>query len=180
MKQNHLVISALSADHPGVVHRLSEAIFEAQCNIEESRMTVLGSEFATILLVSGKWNGIAKLEDAPPTLAERHEMQLILRRTESREQTEDKLPYIVDVAALDQQGIVRNLAGFFSGRGINIEDMSTSGYGAAHTGTPMFAVHMHLSIPADTHIAALRDEFLDFADRLNVDAVIEPLKNGFG
>ena len=176
MKQNHLVISALSADHPGVVQRLSEVIFEAECNIEESRMTVLGSEFATILLVSGKWNGIAKLEDMLPTLADRHDMQLILRRTESRESGGDKLPYVVDVAALDQPGIVRNLSNFFAGHGINIEDLSTNRYAAAHTGTPMFSVHMHLAIPADTHIAALRDEFLDFADQFNLDAVIEPLK----
>ena len=177
MKPNYLVISVLCADHPGVVNLLSETIVGAECNIEESRMTVLGSEFAAIILVSGKWNGVAKLEDTLPALAQRHDMQLILRRTQSRDNVGEKLPYAVDVAALDQKGIVHNLAGFFSDRGINIEDINTSGYAAAHTGTPMFAVHMHLSIPADTRIAAVRDEFLDFADQLNFDAVIEPLKN---
>ena len=177
MKHNYLVLSALSTDHLGVVHLLSEAILEAECSIEESRMTVLGSEFATILLVSGKWNGIAKLEDTLPALAGRHDIQLSLRRTQPRESTADKLPYAVDVAALDQKGIVRDLSNFFAGHNINIEDMSTHCYAAAHTGTPMFSVHMHLAIPADTHIAGLRDEFLDLADRLNLDAVLEPLKN---
>jgi len=37
-------------------------------------------------------------------------------------------------------------------------------------------VHMTLDVPADTHIAGLREEFLDFCDRLNLDAVIEPVK----
>ena len=40
----------------------------------------------------------------------------------------------------------------------------------------MFAVHMCLDVPADTHIATLREEFLEFCDQLNLDAVIEPLK----
>ena len=46
----------------------------------------------------------------------------------------------------------------------------------SHTGTPMFSVHMSVGIPADIHIAALRDEFMDYCDALNLDAVIEPIK----
>jgi glycine cleavage system transcriptional repressor len=40
----------------------------------------------------------------------------------------------------------------------------------------MFAVHMTVGIPADMHIAALREEFMDYCDGLNLDAVLEPLK----
>ena len=69
-----------------------------------------------------------------------------------------------------------NLAGFFADRNINIEDMATSTYAAAHTGTPMFSVHMTVGIPADMHIGALREEFMDYCDGLNLDAVLEPLK----
>jgi len=71
---------------------------------------------------------------------------------------------------------VHHLASFFSQRNINIEDMSTSSYAAAHTGTPMFAVHMSVGIPAEIHIAALRDEFMEFCDTMNLDAVLEPIK----
>ncbi len=80
------------------------------------------------------------------------------------------------MVALDHPGIVHNLASFFSQRNINIQDLATACYCAAHTGTPMFSVHMTLDVPADTHIAGLREEFLDFCDRLNLDAVIEPVK----
>ena len=40
----------------------------------------------------------------------------------------------------------------------------------------MFAVHIAVDIPADMQIAALREEFMDFCDQLNLDAVIEPIK----
>ena len=52
----------------------------------------------------------------------------------------------------------------------------THRYSAAHTATPMVSVHINIGIPAATHLAALRDEFLDFCDQLNVDAIMEPIK----
>jgi glycine cleavage system transcriptional repressor len=103
-------------------------------------------------------------------------MQITAKRTRPRPRSGDFLPYAVDVVALDHPGIVHNLAAFFAGREINIQDLSTTTYAAAHTGTPMFSVHMILDVPGNTHIATLREEFLDFCDRLNLDAVIEPVK----
>ena len=49
-------------------------------------------------------------------------------------------------------------------------------YSAPHTGTPMISVNLAIGIPANTHIALLREEFLDFCDDLNLDAVMEPIK----
>jgi glycine cleavage system transcriptional repressor len=176
-QKTYLVISAVGADHPGLVNDLSRSILEHGCNIEDSRMTVLGGEFAAILLVEGKWNTLAKVENALPELQRSLDMTIVSKRTGARAQGEGKLPYAVDVIAMDHPGIVNNLAGFFAERRINIEDMATTTYAAAHTGTPMFAVHMTVGIPADTHIATLREEFMDYCDGLNLDAVLEPQKS---
>jgi glycine cleavage system transcriptional repressor len=175
-QKTFLVISALGEDHPGIVNQLSKAILDHGCNIEDSRMTVLGGEFAAMLLVEGKWNTLAKIENALPELGRQLGMTIISKRTGERASGKNLLPYAVDVISMDHPGIVNNLAGFFAERTINIEDMSTSSYAAAHTGTPMFAVHMTVGIPADMHIAALREEFMDYCDGLNLDAVLEPLK----
>ncbi|MFA7095393.1 MAG: glycine cleavage system protein R [Gammaproteobacteria bacterium] len=175
MKQ-HLVISAVGADKPGIVNGLSKAILESGCNIVDSRMTVLGGEFAIILLVSGNWNAVAKLESALPGIGKRLDLSITSKRTEQRKPASNLLPYAVDVVSIDQPGIVYNLANFFSSREINIQDLVTTSYSAAHTGTPMFSVHMIVNIPSDMHIAALREEFMDFCDELNLDAVIEPVK----
>lgn len=163
-------------DRPGIINELSKAIYDFGLNITDSRMTVLGGEFAILLMVDGQWNHLAKLEDAVPDLEKRLELLITTRRTEPRNQSSDLLPYAVEVVALDHPGIVHNLARFFSDRGINIEDMSTSSYAAAHTGTPMFAVQMHVGIPSDIHIAGLREDFMGFCDGMNLDAVLEPLK----
>ncbi|EGV51782.1 glycine cleavage system protein R [Candidatus Endoriftia persephone str. Guaymas] len=171
-----LVISALGRDRPGIVNELSKTILEGECNIVDSRMTVLGGEFAILLMVEGQWNTLAKLESALPEIEKRLGLTIIAKRTEERAPSSNQLPYAVEVVAMDHPGIVHQLAEFFSERQINIEDMVTSSYAAAHTGTPMFSVTMSVGIPANLHIATLRDDFMDYCDSLNLDGVLEPIK----
>jgi glycine cleavage system transcriptional repressor len=71
---------------------------------------------------------------------------------------------------MDHPGIVRDIARFFSSRKINIIDLETSRYAAAHTGTSMFALHMIVEIATDQPIGKLRDEFVGMCDQMNLDA----------
>lgn len=174
--KNYLVITAVGEDRAGLVNEFTRVILEAGCNIVDSRMTVLGGEFAMILMVSGRWNNIAKLEAALPKLEKDLELVVTHKRTGQRRTSETLVPYAVDVVSLDHPGIVHQLAGFFSARKINIEDLVTTSYAAAHTGAPMFSVHMTIDVPSDLHIATLREEFFDFCDEMNLDAVLEPAK----
>lgn len=173
----HLVISALGKDRPGIVNQISRAILDAGCNIEDSRMTVLGGEFALILLVSGVWNAIAKLETQLKTLEKKLELTVLTKATEPRAIKDKMVPYMVDVVSMDHPGIVHEVAAFFSAREINIEDLNTWTYAAAHTGTPMFSMNMTISIPASVNIGRLRDEFNQFCDGLNLDATLEPARH---
>ncbi len=176
MNNNHLVISALGHDGPGIVDAVSSQIFDCACNIEDSRMTVLGQEFALILMVSGRWDSVAKLEAAMDALSNKLDLTIQHRRTEPRKLSGDQLPYSIEISSMDQAGIVQNLSRFLSKRDINIEDMSTAQYAAPHTGTPMFAVNVEIGVPTATQISTLREDFLDFCDQLNLDAVLEPSK----
>ncbi len=172
-----IVLSAVGTDRTGIVEDISKVVLSCGGNIEESRMTTLGSEFAMLLLVSGNWHTLNRLESGLQKLAESDKLTISVRKTGERPRREDRMPYAVDVVGLDQQGIVFNLAHFFSARDIDIADVATRRYAAAHTGAPMFAVQMAVDIPASIHIAQLRDEFLELCDRLNLDAILEPVKN---
>ncbi len=174
---NYLVISALGKDRPGIVDQLTKVILDYECNIIDSRMTVLGGEFAILMMVEGNWNTLAKLENTLPELKSSLGLTVISERTEERQTDTRLMPYLVEVVSLDHPGIVHRLAGFFSQRDINIEDLNTSTYAAPHTGTQMFSVHMTIGIPSDVHLADLRDEFMDFCDSMNLDAVMEPMKH---
>lgn len=170
----YYVVSALGKDRPGIVNELSNVILNCGCNIEDSRMSVLGGEFALILMASGSWDAVAKLEQQVSGLEQKLGLTIIARRTESRAGGQGLVPYEVDVVSMDHPGIVHDVADFFSSRDINIEELNTGSYAAAHTGTPMFSLKMTVAIPSDMSLAVLRDEFADFCDDLNLDAALEP------
>jgi glycine cleavage system transcriptional repressor len=174
--ENYLVVAALGRDHPGLVKALSQTVLDCGCNISDSRMTVLGSEFAVIMLLSGTWNAIAKIEDLLPRLQEKLGLTITSRRTETRGAGSNIIPYAVEVVAMDHPGIVHDIANFFAERSINVEDLYTTSYQAPHTGAPMFSLHMTVGVPGDSSIAALRGEFMDFCDALNLDAMLAPVK----
>ena len=173
---NQLVMAAIGTDRPGLVDQVSGWVVDCGCNIADSRMMVMGGEFAILLLVSGTQDSLTKLEGQLVQAQEQLEMSLTLKRTGAKSVASDLVTYVADVVALDHPGIVHKLASFFSQRNINIQDLSTSCYSAAHTGTPMFSVHLKLDVPKDSDTESLCRAFLDCCDRLNLDATIQPVK----
>ena len=168
-----LVISALGTDRPGIVDELSNIIYNHELNIEDSRMTILGGEFAILLLVSGAPQSLESLQSQASEIEEILQMHLLMKATETIDYDGTTIPYSVEVAALDHPGIVNNIAAFFSSRDINIVNLQTESYSAPHTGSPMFSLNMTISIPSDINIAHLRDLFLDTCEELNLDAELK-------
>ena len=168
-----LVITALGEDKPGIVDKLSETIAACNCNIIDSRMSVLGGEFAVLLMIAGKWNELTKLEDALVPASESLDLTIACKRSKVNKPSTDLMPYSVEVISIDQPGIVHELAQFFSSRNINIQELNTTQYAAAHSGTPMFALQITANIPPSTHTAGIRDELLDFCESLIMDAKME-------
>ena len=171
-----IVISAIGNDRSGVVQDLTKVVLSCGGNIEESRMTTLGSEFAMLLLVSGNWHTLSRLEKELDKLCTDDNLQVSIKKTDAKPTEDHHMPYAVDVVALDQQGIVFNLANFFTSRNIDIADVATRSYAAAHTGAHMFAVQMAVNVPSSVHVAQLREEFLELCDGLNLDGILEPVK----
>jgi len=169
---DHLVISALGSDQPGIVNKLSTVILDQHCNIADSRMTVLGGEFAIILLVNGDPAHIKQLEQQLDSQQQPLGLTITCRRTHDNND-QQRQAYTVDAVAMDHPGIVQRLAGFFAERNINIDNLDTSSYAAAHTGTTMFRLQMHINIPTDTDIDTLREQFIEFCENLTIDASLE-------
>ena len=170
---NQLVISAIGSDRPGIVNELSQLIVQNNGNIDDSRMTVLGGEFAIILLISATDNQLTEIEQILNQQAASLELNIITKKTNDNSLPEKQMPYIVEVLAMDNPGIVYKLADFFSSRKINIQSLQTDRYPAPHTGTQMFAIEMVIAVPQTIIINELREDFLDLCEDMNLDASIE-------
>ena len=165
------VISTIGRDRPGIVNELSQTVFDLGLSIEDSRMTVLGGEFAVLMLAVGEEQALGELDRRLTTLAKAADFAYLFRRTEDRVPARN-LPYQVRVVAMDHPGIVHGIASFFSARNINIRELETETEHAPHTGTPIFNLTMTVEVPHGTKVAQLRGEFEAFCEERDLDGVL--------
>ncbi len=172
----HLVLVAWGKYSPRLIEELTKAILDCSCSISDSRISILDSECAMLMKVSGSWDTVAKLEDSLPKLAARLDLAIKSNRSHALKSNSGLMPYAIDAVCSDRPGVVHDIARFMSTNELQIQDLYTNTYQAANTGTKMFSVHMTINIPVDTSISVVRNDFMDFCDRLNLDAIMEPVK----
>jgi len=172
----YLVLSALGKKIPQLANQFTLAVKDSGCNILDSRMSILGNEFSMIMMLSGTWDAVAKIENVLPKLQKQLNITITAKRTELPENTNNLMPYAIDIVAYDHIGIVHDITKFMDEYNIEIQDMMTNTYKAANTGTSMFSLHMTVNIPTDVSIASIRSEFIEFCDQKNFDAIMEPIK----
>ena len=168
------VVATIGRDRPGLVNDIAKLAHDLRLSIEDSRMTVLGGEFAVLMSVSGGGLALSRLDEKLARLAEANGFVHLFRPTSDRQGVEGCLPYIVNVTTMDHPGIVYAVASFFSSRKINIHNLDTVTERAPHTGTPIFSLAMEVEIPPDVRIAELRDAFFYFCDDRDLDAEFRP------
>ena len=78
------VIATVAEDRPGLVSELSELVLGLDLNIEDSRMTVLGGEFAVLMSVAGSDTDLASLEAKLAAQAEAGGFVYLYRKTSER------------------------------------------------------------------------------------------------
>ena len=64
------VVSAIGRDRPGIINELSELAAELDLNIDDSRMTGLGEEFAVLMSLTGSERHLAAFESRLQAFAE--------------------------------------------------------------------------------------------------------------
>ena len=166
------VISTIGHDRPGLVHDITTLAESQGINIEDSRMTVLGGEFAVLMSLTGEIEQLRAFDQAMQALTG-EEMAYIYRETDTQDRDPVTRPYRATVTAIDHPGIVAAIAGFFSARGINLQDVDTETSRAPHTGTPMFTVHLTAWIPAEVKVQDLKSEFEEFCADQDLDGELE-------
>jgi glycine cleavage system transcriptional repressor len=175
---HQLLIQTLTPASRTPLQALARRITDAGCNLADARVSSLGPDTSITVLATGAWDAIAKLETALTKLAREEDWHLSHYRTGQGEDDADSqlLPYLVEVISMDRPGILAKIVEFFDRRAISVEQLSSMRYRAMQTGTAMFQAQITIGIPAQTHIAALRDDFLEFCDGLNLDAIMDPVK----
>lgn len=175
MKQQ-LSLTLLGEHHPNLIPDLSALITELNCNIDECRVNLLGDTLAGLMLISGHWGDIAKLEAAIPKFEKSHNMVFTLRRTQHVEYAEPMFPYLIHIIAMDKPGIIQHVSTYFESEGIHVSNISCEQYSTQHTETDMTSLCFTINVPKAITLSEFRDRFITFCDELNIDAMMEPCK----
>jgi glycine cleavage system transcriptional repressor len=166
-------LSAIGRDRPGIVADLAELIYECDCNLEDSRMTILGSEFAVLLLLSGQGADVERrLAAGCKRLEWEKRLTVFFRPLES-----DVTPHAArpgrlrecTVTGVDKAGIVARIARTLADRRVNVEDLRTELRPEPESGTPIYTMRILMRIPDDIDDGNLRELLERDARALCVD-----------
>jgi glycine cleavage system transcriptional repressor len=173
------VLTAIGRDRPGLVADLARLIYNSDANLEDSRMTILGTDFAVILLCSGMREDCGdRLAIGAKQLERDHGLTILLRHLEGGPRSAVPGPgtrlYRVEAAGEDRAGIVAGICGVLARHGVNIvelESQSQPGPG----GSPHYRMTIRAEVPEAVEPRALRDALDREAERLVLDVALMPL-----
>lgn len=145
-----LVLSATEPDRSGLVAELTGFIAQCGCNVEDSRLVVLGGYAGMMVLLSGLPDELQAVTDGLEGLRARTGIRAVPRRVRAR-QVESAAPatrLLVEASAIDHEGIIRALAETVRRHGGNIVELESATEAAPMSGEPLFRLRMTVWTPA--------------------------------
>ena len=171
-------LSAIGRDRPGIVADLAELIYECDCNLEDSSMTILGSEFAVLLLLTGEGDGIEqRLTSACKRLEWEKRLTVFFRPLEGEPVTyraaHHAAGYELQAVGVDKAGIVAKIARCLADHRVNIVQMQTQSRPEPGTGTPIYTMRITMDVPADVSESTLRERLEAIGRDLLIEVSME-------
>lgn len=152
--REQLILSTTERDRPGLISELSGFIARNGCNVEDSRVVVLGGYAGLMFLLSGDAAAVSAVENGLAELERETGMRAIARRVESGGAGQPSRPpvptYIVTASAIDHEGLIHLITDTVRANGGNILELKTSTESAPMTGSPLFAMRMAITL-AERH-----------------------------
>jgi glycine cleavage system transcriptional repressor len=170
-------LSAIGRDRPGIVADLAELIYECDCNLEDSSMTILGTEFAVLLLLSGEGDDVERrLGTGCKRLEWEKRLTVFFRPLEGEPGHAATVPPTAHMECLvsgaDKAGIVARVARTLADHGVNVTALHTQSRPEPETGTPLFTMRIRMAVPREVDRRALRERLEQVAIDLRVDLTL--------
>ena len=162
-----LAVTAVGADQPGIIARVTAVLLAHDGNLADSTMTILGGQFAIVLLVDSADDPAAleaALGDATRDLGLVVSVRAVGPGHESAPPT-----HMVSVYGADRPGIVHAVTSTLAAHDINITDLETS---VIEGEEPVYVMLLEVSLPPDADVVALTGSL---HDTVGLDVTIEPL-----
>jgi len=170
-KLAHFAVTIISKDRPGIVADTTEVLYRLGCNIEDSSCTMLGGDFAMILIVTHeKPFAKSRLSDEFKLLQEKTGLAVHLRMLHEDEITHAKDEgelCLISVYGSDQPGIVYRVTRALADSHVNITDLNTRLIGTKEE--PVYVLMLEAILPAGMSVDDTSAMLESLRNELNVE-----------
>jgi glycine cleavage system regulatory protein len=164
---DHLVLTVISEDQPGLVERVAQCVADHHGNWLESRMSRMAGQFAGILRVAVPATAHAELVTALEGLSA-HGIRVLLAESGVEPSCNWK-PIHLDLVGNDRPGIVRDITRLLAEHGVNLENLSTEVMPAPMSNELLFHAEALLAVPLALSLEVLQAKLETLADDLMVE-----------
>jgi len=162
---NHFALTIVGRDRPGIVSQVTEILFKKGCNLADSSCSILGGQFAMILILGHPeftdrhsfGDAFKPLEDSDLSVA----LRVLKPGGEVRSHIEGDL-CMISVYGSDKPGIVYQVANVLGENKVNITDLNTKLVGTEER--PVYVMIIEAALPegieeedVDNWLAPIRD-----------------------
>lgn len=161
---NHLVISFITKDRPGVVDLLSKVIKQHKGNWQTSSLHHLSGFFTGILEIAVENDQCEALTNAISSLPD---FKINIEQS-SPEKSNNTADIVLELTANDREGIVQEISSVIHHQGGNMIKLVSTQDNAPHTGQALFKAKVTLSVN-DEQTESLINALEHLADDLMVD-----------
>ena len=171
------ILSAVGRDRPGIVADLAQLIFDCEANLEDSRMTILGNEFAAILLCSGSSPDLERqLSDGARRLEWEHRLTIFLRPLEGEPRPPVPAPGThlmrIETEGSDRAGIVACICRTLADQRVNIADLRSQSF-ASPSGSAIYRMTILAEVPNSLAAPELSKALDEAGGRIGVEVRLE-------
>lgn len=167
-----LVVTAVGPDRPGLVRELAGHIRKLGGNIEDTRMSKLGGEFAVLVLVTGDPAALDELKASSSQLESGLGVTCFFRDTTALRSGDASL-FLFRASGLDHPGIVESVTDVLAARSINVTSFTSWIENAPLTGTPVFVIEAEVDVPPEADHQDLLSGLADACARENLEFSLE-------
>ena len=173
---NHFALTIVGRDRPGIVSQVTGILFNLGCNIADSSCSILGGQFAMILILGHPTytsresfgDAFNPLEEADLSVA----LRVLKPGGEIRPEIEGEL-CMISVYGADKPGIVYRVARELGDHKVNITDLNTKLVGTEQH--PVYVMVIEASLPEGVAEEDVNRWLAPIREELQVDLTVRTI-----
>ena len=174
--KSYFAVFVLGTDRIGIVADITKALYAIGANINDSSHTIIGNQFAMLLLISVEPNCTEqKITEGFKEVVEKRQLTIHTHRLQDedikRKYVDPGQLCVIHLYGADKPGIVYQVTNLLARNKVNITDLSTRRFGNEES--PIYIMYLEAEVPQGVDTRKLGQELNNIASNLNVEIKYE-------